>query len=233
MKRDSIFLTAEQALDAICIDFRQYEPQLMLFGEVLRLISHGRIHLKREHGKNGAWVSQPGRRNMRWLEGPDLIAYMCKAVQDADMTPELLVAVCSRVFQARARLSVDSHSGREGILIDTHMEAYNCRQCGRCCQNLDYHNEVTAEDVERWRSLGREDILERVGITRKDGREIGYRIWTQPGTGQVADTCPFLKKEPTSNRWQCRIHEVKPAICRNYPISRKHAVMTGCIGFKK
>jgi len=233
MKRDSIFLTAEQALDAICIDFRQYEPQIMLFSEILRLISDGRIHLKKETGKKGAWINQPGRRNMYWLEGPDLIAYMCKAINDADMNPEFLVSVCSRVFQTRARLAVDSYTGREGIQIDTNMDSYTCRQCGRCCQNLDYHDEVTVEDVELWKSLGRMDILEWVAVTRKEGLDIAYRIWTPPGTSQVADTCPFLKKEPSANRWQCQIHEVKPAICRNYPVSRKHAVMTGCMGFKK
>lgn len=54
-----------------------------------------------------------------------------------------------------------------------------------------------------------------------------------PGKNQLADTCPFLKKIPAENRWVCKIHDIKPAICRRYPVSRKHAVMTGCPGFDK
>jgi Fe-S-cluster containining protein len=53
----------------------------------------------------------------------------------------------------------------------------------------------------------------------------------KPGTREFAEACPFLQQKPAENRWICRIHNVKPQICRNYPVSRKHAVMTGCSGF--
>ncbi|OQY08333.1 MAG: hypothetical protein B6I22_00910 [Desulfobacteraceae bacterium 4572_123] len=46
-------------------------------------------------------------------------------------------------------------------------------------------------------------------------------------------SCPFLKKIPSENRRLCAIHDIKPAICRQYPVSRKHALITGCPGFDK
>jgi Fe-S-cluster containining protein len=170
---------------------------------------------------------------MRWLDGPTLIDYMCGTVANTLWTPNLLAAVCSRVFQNRAVVDKDPHTGSTGIRIRTGMEAFVCRQCGRCCRNLDYHNELTTADVDRWNALGRKDILDWVGVfTSEAGGQTTYRIWMTPGTRTLAEICPFLKKVPTENRWICSIHEVKPSICRNYPVSRKHGTMTGCPGFK-
>ncbi len=233
MDKDTIFLTTSQALDAICIDFRQYDPQTMLFCGVIRLISGDSIHLKREPPKNGAWVNRSGSAKMKWLTGNELIEFMCRAVRKTRWDPQLLAAVCGRVFQTRAVPAEAPRTGEPGIRIETNMAGYTCRQCGRCCRILDYHDEVTAEDVARWKALQREDILKWVQAKKIKDHDTAYRIWIEPDTGRVADPCPFLKQDPTRNRWECRIHEVKPAICRHYPISRKHAVMTGCRGFEK
>ena len=40
-EKETIFLSLRQALDAVCMDFRRYEPQVMLFSEILRVISNG------------------------------------------------------------------------------------------------------------------------------------------------------------------------------------------------
>lgn len=233
MDESSIFLTTEEAINAITIDFRQYDPQIMLFCSIISLISENHIRFQREPGKSGVWINQRGRANMRWLEGADLIEYMCAAIGKTRWTTELLAAVCSRVFQSRAHPVVNPEIGPEGLQIETQMASFVCRQCGRCCRSLDYHHEVTAEDVARWKALGRHDILRWVDTAARVDGTVGYRIWVVPGTQQLAETCPFLEKDPTANRWGCGIHTVKPQICRNYPVSRKHAVMTGCRGFVK
>lgn len=233
MKKESIFLTTEEAIEAIRIDFRQYEPQILLFCSILGLISKNTIRFKHEPGRQGLWVSQGGRSNMRWLEGCELIDFMCAAIDRTQWNTELLIAVCRRVFQSRARPAVDPKSGRAGLSIETQMESFACRQCGRCCRVLDYQYEVTADDVLRWKKSGRADILEWVETISRSGAEPAYRIWVAPRTRQRTKTCPFLKKDPASNRWDCRIHADKPQICRNYPVSLKHAVMTGCPGFEK
>lgn len=230
MEHYAIFLSLDEAVEAIQIDFRQYAPQWMLFSSVLKLITEQKAYIAAEPANNGAWLHEEGRSALRWLDGPALIDHMCRTVAGMHWTPELLASVCSRVFQNRA--VVDTGSGEVGIRIQTGMEAFACRQCGRCCRNLDYHNELTAEDVDRWNELGRKDILNWVGIFKNGERETtAYRIWMIPGTRKLAEICPFLKKVPAENCWICSIHNVKPSICRNYPVSRKHAVMTGCPGF--
>jgi Fe-S-cluster containining protein len=232
MSSNSIFLTTEEAVEAITIDFRQYRPQILLFCSIIGLISENKILFQREAGKEGVWINQHGRTNMRWVEGTDLAEYMCSAIRKTPWTIEMLAAACRRVFQSRAIPATDPDTGREGLEIETQMDSFECRQCGRCCRSLDYHHEVGAKDVAMWRSLGRDDILRWVDTVFRKDEITGYRIWVIPGTRELARTCPFLKKEPTTNRWGCAIHAVKPRICRNYPVSRKHAVMTGCRGFE-
>ncbi len=231
MIKDTVFLTFDQALEAIFHDFRQYAPQVRLFCEILNLISRGDIIAEKRIGKDGAWIGVPSRQNMRWMDGSELLGFVCETLSAADLTPELFAALCATVFQTPARLLTHAQTGRVGVEISTGMEDFNCRQCGQCCRSLNYQKEVTSKDIELWEKLGRTDILKHVGIFERNGEEPGYLIWVVPGTLQLADGCPFLKRKPAEDKWYCGIHDVKPAICRQYPASRKHAVMTGCPGF--
>jgi Fe-S-cluster containining protein len=231
-KKDTLFLTRKEALEAICRDFRQYDPQIMLFCQIIRLISGGDIVAKRQEQKNGAWISLPGHRNMRWMGGAEMVEYLCESLE-ADLSLPVVASICARVFQTRTHVKADSATGQEGISIETGMEDFACRQCGQCCRTLDYHGEVIEEDVALWQELGRSDILRWVGVFKGESNKKSYRIWTTPGTKELAEGCPFLKKISSENRSVCLIQDVKPGICRQYPSSRKHAVMTGCPGFKK
>jgi Fe-S-cluster containining protein len=231
-RRDSLFLSLPQALEAVRIDLRNYGPQVLLCAGILPLITEGQVTAKADGMQNGAWVSTPGRRHLRWLTGPALVETVCRALAEAHLGPECLAAICARVFQTRAVPHTDPLTGSEGIQVETGMEGFACRQCGRCCQALDYHHEVTPGDMARWREMDRRDILEWVGVFEGSGRKPEYRLWTIPGTARPAEQCPFLHKYPTAPRWTCRIHDLKPTICRQYPFSRKHARMTGCQGFE-
>ncbi|MCP4575304.1 MAG: YkgJ family cysteine cluster protein [Deltaproteobacteria bacterium] len=232
MEKATIFLTTQEAIQGIIADFRQYEPQIILFSGIIRLITDNQIHLKRAPEKNGAWINRSNTTQMKWLNGPELVKYMCDIIAQTRWNPNLLASACARVFQTRAVPGIHPNTGKSGVRIETNMEAFACRQCGSCCF-LDYHNEVTAEDVAIWRKLGRNDILKWVYEIRCDGQSEKSQAWVVPGTLKQAETCPFLDKESESRRWRCRIHDVKPAICRQYPLNRKHAVMSGCRGFKK
>ena len=88
-------------------------------------------------------------------------------------------------------------------------------------------------DVQRWREQGRTDILKWAGTAADPSGQTVYRMWVSPGTCRVAEKCPFLIRVPHENRWKCGIQDTKPQICRSYPMSRKHALMTGCPGFEK
>ena len=42
---------------------------------------------------------------------------------------------------------------------------------------------------------------------------------------------PLVKEvAEKENKYICRIHEVKPKVCREYPQTEKHAKETGCKG---
>ena len=231
IEKETIFLTFQEALEAVCIDFRRYAPQVMLFSEVLRVISNGKAVINKDSEKEGRWVAAEPGSKMVWVNGTALGEYVCRALHEKDLEADVIVSVCSRVFQTRTFKGRDPESGLAGVFIETGMETFSCRQCGDCCNFLDYHDALTQMDVERWQQLGRQDILDWVSISCTPNGKPGYRIWVEPETGEMIDRCPFLKHLPNENRWLCRIHDVKPGICREYPVSRKHGLMTGCPGF--
>lgn len=231
MEKEAIFLTFQQALEAVCLDFQRYAPQVMLFSEVLRVISNGKAVINKDSEKEGRWVAAEPGSKMVWVNGPALGEYVCRALHEKDLEAEVIVSVCARVFQTRAFKGKDPESGLAGVYIETGIEAFSCRQCGGCCTFLDYCDALTPADVEGWKRLGRQDILDWVSVSRTPNGNPGYRIWVEPETGKMTERCPFLKHLPADNRWLCRIHDVKPCICREYPVSRKHGLMTGCPGF--
>ena len=162
-KKETLFLTRTEALEAICRDFRQYDPQIMLFCQIIRLIFVGDIVAKREGQKSGAWISLPGRRDMRWMDGEEMVEYLCNSLE-SDLSVSLVASICARVFQSRTSVEVDFATGQEGVSIETGMEGFVCRQCGQCCRTLDYQREVIEKDVALWEELGRSDILRWVGV---------------------------------------------------------------------
>lgn len=83
-----------------------------------------------------------------------------------------------------------------------------CLQCGQCCEEFGWHLVASSRDLERWRELGRDDLLSRTS-------QSGW-IWVDPDTKARLDRCPFIdRSDPAQVR--CAIHEVKPDICRDYP----------------
>ncbi len=232
METEHLFLTHEQAIKAIQLDFRGYGPQPMLFCQVLRTLCADELPFKRDPAADAVWVGGAGQGKMRRLEGSALVEFMCALLDEADPDSHTLAMLCRQVFQAPCEATRDS-AGCRGILIQIDMTSFQCVQCGHCCSRLDYHDGITADDVARLRELDRGDILKWIGITRKQNGQTGYRIWVTPGTNQFAVPCPFLKPGPSPDTRICSIHEVKPSVCRNYPVSRKHALMTGCPGFDK
>jgi Fe-S-cluster containining protein len=83
-----------------------------------------------------------------------------------------------------------------------------------------------------WEKECRTDILEWVDpIDCGDGKRV-YDIWINPKTGEDVPRCPWLRKLPKKNKYCCRIHEVRPKVCREYPKTGKHAKKTGCKGFE-
>jgi Fe-S-cluster containining protein len=230
-QKDEIFLTFKEALAAIRADFSQYAPQKHLFLELCRVILGEGAAIHKEGGEEGVWVVEPVSGRMRFVHLEDLGGYLCDVLEKATPSASLFAAVCQRVFRTTVRPGRDEDRNNPGVWIETGMEGFSCRQCGRCCRVLEFHNQCTLQDYGRWEALGRRDIMEWVSLVRREGRIISCQIWVEPGTRQYVAGCPWLRHIPEKNRYECLIHEVRPEICRQYPGSRKHARITGCPGF--
>lgn len=83
-----------------------------------------------------------------------------------------------------------------------------CLACGRCCDLFGGHLQASKADLERWRTLGRDDLLQYVN-------RLGW-IWIDPASGKPLTRCPHLLRRDDETT-VCAIHEVKPEICRAYP----------------
>jgi len=206
--KDQLFLTLNEAREAVRLDLEAYGPQPSLYAAMLPLLDVA--------GEGSARRPPPERKSIL-----DLLAR--RPLQDGE-----LEAVCSLVFDARVRLG--EKGGRPGLWVETGMENYACTRCGQCCLALDFHKECTAEDVARWKRDGRQDILAWVGREAGPDGEVGYRIWRYPGTPLYTETCPWLRRVPGDKAFVCAIQDAKPEVCRSYPGTAKHARMTGCPG---
>jgi Fe-S-cluster containining protein len=230
MERERVFLSPQEVVDAIRDDFGQYETQTPLYLNLCPLVFGAGGWVQDVHGR-GVWILIGSRGKMQRIEYRELGDRICSRLETANLPLEQLAGICSQVFRTRAEAG--RHQKIDGIWIETDMEHFDCIQCGRCCSNLGYPKEIDESDVARWCRDGRDDILCWVGLKKPGKKGFSYRIWITPGTNQPAAICPWLEKQPGTHRYRCRIHEVKPEICRQYPGSRKHAIMTGCRGFEK
>ena len=157
-----------------------------------------------------------------WSEFEDLLTRVLE-----DKLPADIAAIYTKVFWVRSYGGIDGERNEKGIWVETEMEKFRCKQCGHCCLNLTdaYCNSVPDEDVDRWKSEHRDEILEFV-----DQNSFFNDIWIDQETGETLGRCPWLKKH-SNNKYTCRIHLTKPTHCRNYPHSKRHALTSGCKGF--
>jgi Fe-S-cluster containining protein len=100
-----------------------------------------------------------------------------------------------------------------------------------------YQNVAMTSDMEMWRDKGRFDILKWIDPyprpIKKNGHIVaGYHYWINPRTGKDVERCPWLRKVRGQDKYVCRINDVKPAVCRNYPFTKAQAKKTGCKGFE-
>ena len=96
-----------------------------------------------------------------------------------------------------------------GLQKEPHEERKTCcLMCGKCCEAFGAHLNASRSDLERWRLLGRHDILNRV---------IGAGwIWVDPDTKKPEERCPFLEQAGPDTA-VCAIYDIRPDMCRDYP----------------
>ena len=229
--REKLFLTRDQVLEALGNDFAQYPSQLRLWSVLVPLICGDSAYLIREPDRPTVWLKMPERKKPLQLHADRVGEWIVRRLQEIHPPIEQLAEICARVFQTpvKAARATEDRS-LPGVWIDIGMAGFSCRRCGHCCRTLDYRDGCSVADYRRWQELGRTDILRWVGVVREKGKIAVCRIWMVPGTNRFADVCPWLKRADDPNRYICMIHDVRPAVCRQYPGSRKHARMTGCRG---
>ena len=227
-KKDAIFLSPQEAVAAVRRDFGQYPPQTALFCELYPLLIKDDTRARKDPHGEGIWISRAGTRTPSLAEPEKVGGALVRALEKADADLDLLARVCTRVFRAGAR--VQAIGQETGIQVETGLERFSCRLCGRCCRDLDYSRQCTVADAALWEEAGRSDIKAWAAPIRQKDAVVGYTIWVYPGTRKFADTCPWLIRGHQPDQWVCSIHPIKPSICRQYPGTRKHARMTGCPG---
>jgi Fe-S-cluster containining protein len=231
--RETIFLTRRETLRAIEIDFQQYRPQLRIWREITPMIMGKATHVIEDFDARRLWLVSGRRRRIRSITAKELGDHLVRGLERSALSLERLALICERIFQTNVWSGALNDGKKKGLCIETGMEEFECKKCGKCCQTLDYHDQLSERDYRFWQELGRRDLLKWVRRVQKNRHEFFYRIWVPPGALAVSDSCPWLSpiKTKTKTLWQCSIHSVKPEICRQYPGTRKHAVMTGCPGF--
>jgi Fe-S-cluster containining protein len=230
MEKQKIFLTIREAIRDI-IDALVRPDCVDEIAEIFALLEGGSagtttgIHPLAENKAPGI-IYKPEESDheeyYHWREFEDLLT---RALEDK--LPADIAVIYTKVFWVYSYEGIDSESNEKGIWVETEMETFRCKQCGHCCLNLSdaYCNYVPDEDVKRWKSEDRCDILKFV-----DQSSFFNDIWIDQETGEELGRCPWLKKLP-NNKYTCRIHLTKPTHCRNYPHSKRHALTTGCKGF--
>jgi Fe-S-cluster containining protein len=229
--KERLFLTIDEALDAVRGDLAQYASQFQLLAVIWPMVFGDGAYVLRDDRSRSIWAKTSDIAKLIPSSEDDLKQRILDRLGRCPPDPQHLARISSRVFGAHVEAGAGpAGDPSSGIWIDTGMADFVCCQCGRCCLTLNYHDGCSVADVQRWQDLGRTDILDWVGTIKQDEQVTACRIWIKPGTNDFAETCPWLARSPDPNRYVCTIHDVRPTICRQYPGSRKHARMTGCAG---
>ena len=95
-----------------------------------------------------------------------------------------------------------------------------CNGCGKCCEKYGHCLQANQRDVDRWRA-DRPDILHYMDPLLGD-------LWLNPQTGAEVRRCPWLRKVAREQRFKCRIYELRPDVCRDYPVNVQQMIDDGC-----
>ena len=95
-----------------------------------------------------------------------------------------------------------------------------CTRCGKCCENYGDGLLGSATEADLQRLENRPDVLRYLDALGD--------FWISPITHDDMHRCPWLRKLPNQATFKCRIHDVRPDICRNYPVSIDQMIKDGC-----
>lgn len=102
---------------------------------------------------------------------------------------------------------------------------YECKQCGQCCKIFKggFNFYPSKKDLECWEESA--PWLLRY-VKKIDGV---YKAFFDPETGKLFEKCHFLKKD--NEKYFCKIHDVKPSVCRDTYLDKRTAEHINCKAF--
>lgn len=219
-------ITIKDAINEIYGDFVVFNTQYDLFIKVFTFIVKGKAWIgmgaltSNWPEQKGVWF-QPYKSNKKSFFPPfNLPDIIQRAFAENPIPIKDVIHLYKKVMKIKAFPGTNPGE----ILVETEMEKFKCKQCGNCCLNLPdaYCTRVTPEDYQRWEKERRKNIIKYIQYGE---------LWYSPKTGIELDRCPWLRKKPNKNKYQCLIHTTKPTHCQLYPLYKKHALITGCKGF--
>jgi len=235
------FLSLEDAINEVFLDLAVNPEKwydLALFAKIFGFLTKGnaRPGTKRfnepDREERGIWFKPRGAKKEKFLSAFELKDPVIDLIPKVISRVDEIVQVYELTMWVKATPG-KGDGGEDGIWVETEMEKFHCIQCGSCCRNLSdaYVTSVDKDVINRWRAEKRWDILRWVSIFQSGGETVFGDLWISPNTGDEVTRCPWLRKLPRQDKYKCRIHDTKPAHCKNYPKSKRHALTTGCRGF--
>jgi len=98
-----------------------------------------------------------------------------------------------------------------------------CTQCGKCCFKYEgdsWLGSASEADMLLW-LIRAPEVLDYVGGNSRD-------LWVNPETGKEMQRCPWLDKLLGQEKYMCQIHDVRPEVCRDYPIDLSQMIDLDC-----
>jgi len=235
------FLTSEDAINEVFLELAVNPDKwydLALFTRVYGYLTKGQAKPETKHfnksgwEESGIWFKAGGAKKEKFIRAFDFKELAIDLIQKVVSQADEIAQVYEWTMWVKATPG-KGDGGEDGIWVETEMEKFHCIQCGNCCRNLSdaYVTSVDKDEIIRWRTEKRWDILRWVSIFESGGETVFGDLWISPNTGDELTRCPWLRKLPRQDKYKCRIQDTKPAHCRNYPKSKKHALTTGCKGF--
>lgn len=102
--------------------------------------------------------------------------------------------------------------------MSLHLNDLKCVRCGAGCRG---YIPVTEDDLSRWLSEGRTDILYFV---------LPHEMIIGPLPRSDEAICPFFVSLPDLDITLCTIYDTRPEACASFPSSIEQAARVGCQG---
>lgn len=92
-------------------------------------------------------------------------------------------------------------------------EELDCLKCGACCHTgFDGRILIPAEDLVRWKQMGRDDLIEQT----VEGH-FGERAFAYKGNGACVHLNVVQSAEPSvGTQYICQIYEIRGTTCRTF-----------------